>query len=117
MASIVYEREISLGETGARKRAEGNLRDAAHGFATCHSQSGALRLGRGQTREICEKQEKYLKGKVVTFTVQSLILCQYAVDLLTFLELYLKSSKYLKMGKFGPVGAIRQSDFVRVRSI
>ena len=47
-----------------------------------------LPLDRGQTREICEKQEKYLKGKVVTFTVQSLILCQYPVDLLTFLELY-----------------------------
>ena len=29
---------------------------------------------RGQTREICEKQEKYFKGKVVTFPVQSLIL-------------------------------------------
>ena len=42
----------------------------------------------GQTRQICEKQEKYLKGKVVTFTVQSLILCQYPVDLLTFLVLY-----------------------------
>ena len=45
-------------------------------------------LDRGQTREICEKQEKYPKGKVVTFTVQSLILCQYPVDLLNFLELY-----------------------------
>ena len=43
---------------------------------------------RGQTREVCEKQEKCLKGEVVTFTVQSLILCQYPVDLLTFLELY-----------------------------
>ena len=43
---------------------------------------------RGQTREICEKQEKYFKGKVVTFTVQSLILNQYPVDLLTILELY-----------------------------
>ena len=45
-------------------------------------------VDRGQTTEICEKQEKYLKGKVVTFTVKSLILCQYPVDLLTFLELY-----------------------------
>ena len=43
---------------------------------------------RGQTREICEKQEKYRKGKAVTFTVQSFILYQYPVDLLTFLELY-----------------------------
>ena len=47
----------------------------------------AEEFDRGQTREICEKQEKYLKGKAVTFTVQSLILCQYPVDLLTFLEL------------------------------
>ena len=66
---------------------------------------------------ICEKQEKYFKAKVAIFTVQSLILNQYPVDLLTFLELYLKSSKYLKLGKFGLVGAICQSSFVRVRSI
>ena len=45
-------------------------------------------LDRGQTGEICEKQEKYSKGKVVTFTVQSLILYQYSVDVLTFFELY-----------------------------
>ena len=45
-------------------------------------------LDRGQSREICEKQEKYFKGKVVTFTVHSLILNQYPVDLLTFFELY-----------------------------
>ena len=31
-------------------------------------------VDRGQTREICEKQEKYFKGKVATFTIQSLIL-------------------------------------------
>ena len=43
---------------------------------------------RSQTREICKKQENYFKGKVVTFTVQSLLLYQYLVDLLTFLELY-----------------------------
>ena len=43
---------------------------------------------RGQTREICEKQENYFKGKVVTFTVQSLLLYQYPAELLTFLELY-----------------------------
>ena len=42
----------------------------------------------GQKREICEKQEKTLKGKVVTFPVQSLVLYQYPPDLLTFLELY-----------------------------
>ena len=47
-----------------------------------------LLLDRGQTREICEKQEKYFKGKVVTLTVHSLILYQYPVDLLTFFELY-----------------------------
>ena len=47
-----------------------------------------LALDRGQTREICQKQEKYFKGKVVIFTVQSLILCQYAVGLPTYLELY-----------------------------
>ena len=45
-------------------------------------------VDRGQTKEICEKQEKYCKGKVVTFTVQNLILYQYPVDLRTFLELY-----------------------------
>ena len=45
-------------------------------------------LDRGQTRETCEKQEKYFKGKVVISTVRSLILRQYPVDLLTFLELY-----------------------------
>ena len=45
-------------------------------------------VDRGQMREICEKQEKYFKGKVVTFTVQSLILYQYPVDLLIVLELY-----------------------------
>ena len=46
------------------------------------------RLDRGQTREICEKQEKYFKGKVFTFTVKTLILYQYPVDSLTFWELY-----------------------------
>ena len=45
-------------------------------------------LDRGQTKEVCEKQGKYFKGKVVTFTVQSLILYQYPVDLQTFFELY-----------------------------
>ena len=45
-------------------------------------------VDRGQTREICEKQEKYFRGKDVTFTVQTLILYQYPVDLLTVLELY-----------------------------
>ena len=38
------------------------------------------------------------------------------MDLLTFLKLYSKSSKYLKTGKFGLVGAICQGNFVRVRS-
>ena len=71
----------------------------------------------GQTREICEKQEKYVTGKVLTFIVQSLILYQYPVDLLTFLELYYKSSKHLKMGKFRLVDDICQSNFVRVQSI
>ena len=33
-------------------------------------------------------QENDFKGKLVTFTVQSLILYQYPVDLLSFLELY-----------------------------
>ena len=49
---------------------------------------GLCNLDRGQTKEICEKQEKYFKGKVVIFTVQSLILYQYPVSLLTYLELY-----------------------------
>ena len=44
------------------------------------------------------KSEKYFKGKAVNFTVQRLIFFQYPVDLQTFLELYLKRSKYLKMG-------------------
>ena len=48
----------------------------------------SLLLDRGQTREICEKQEKYFKGKVVTLTVHSLMHYQYPVDLLTFFELY-----------------------------
>ena len=48
----------------------------------CVTEHANSKFDRGQTREICEKQEKYFKGKVVTFTVQ-------------------KSSKYLKMGKFG----------------
>ena len=74
-------------------------------------------LHRGHTREICEKQEKYFKGKVVTFTVQSLILYQYPVDLLTFLEVYQESSKYFKMGIFVLVDAVCRSKFVRVRRI
>ena len=41
------------------------------------------------------KKNHGLKGKVVTFTVQSLILHQYPVDLLTVLELYYKSSNYI----------------------
>ena len=45
-------------------------------------------VDRGQTRETCEKQEKYFKGKVATFTVQSLLLYQYPADSLTCLELY-----------------------------
>ena len=62
------------------------------------------KVDRGQTREICQKQENYFKGKVVTFTVQSLLLCQCLVDLLTFLKL-----EYLKMGKFGLADAICDS--------
>ena len=41
-----------------------------------------------EREKFANKQEKYFKGKVFTFTVQSLILYQYPVDLLTFLELY-----------------------------
>ena len=48
----------------------------------------AMALDRGQTREICEKRENYCKGKVATFTVQSLTLHQYTVDFLTYLEFY-----------------------------
>ena len=62
--------------------------------------------------EICQKankqtkkQEKYFKGKVVIFTVQSLTLV-----LLTFLELHLKSFKGLIMGKFGLACAICHSN-------
>ena len=47
----------------------------------------------GQTRKLCEKQEikkKYFKRKVVIiFTVQSVTLYQYPVDLLNFLKLYM----------------------------
>ena len=35
-----------------------------------------------------EKTRKTLKGKVVIFAVQSLVLYQYPVDLLAYLELY-----------------------------
>ena len=48
------------------------------------------------------------KGKVVIFTVQSLILHR-PVDLATSVELYFKSSKYLEMGKFGLVEAMHLS--------
>ena len=51
------------------------------------------------------------KGKAVCFAVHSLILYQYPIDLLTFLELYLESSKYFK-GKFRLAGTICQSNFV-----
>ena len=47
-----------------------------------------LAIDRGQTREICKKQEQYFKGKVVTLAIQRLILKQYPVDLQTFFELY-----------------------------
>ena len=50
------------------------------------SGEAARKVDCGQTREICEKQEKYLKGNVFTFTVKCLILYQYPVDLLTFLN-------------------------------
>ena len=49
-------------------------------------------IDRGQTREIGEKQEKYFKGKAVTFAVQRLIFFEYPVDLLTFFELNFKLS-------------------------
>ena len=78
-------------------------------FCTLTREILTLLFDRGQTREMCEKQEKYFKGKVVTFTVQSLILHQYLVDLLTCWNFTKKSSKYLKMGKFGLVDAISQS--------
>ena len=74
-------------------------------------------LDRGQTRETCEKQEKYFKGKVVISTVRSLILRQYPVDLLTFFNFTKKVVSIFKMGKFRLVDAICQSNFMRVRSI
>ena len=70
----------------------------SHHFDLIFKPAPSPTLERRQTREICEKQEKYFKGKVYTFTAQTLTLYQYIADLLTFLELYLKSSKYLKMG-------------------
>ena len=78
------------------------------------SYSSVSYLTRSQTREICEKQEKYFERKVAIFTVQSVILKQYPVDLLTYMELYWKSSRYFKMGKFGLDSG---GHFVRVRSI
>ena len=51
---------------------------------------------RGQTREICKKQGKYFKEKVVIFTVKSLILYQYPVDLPTFFGTSLKQFKVFK---------------------
>ena len=48
----------------------------------------SLDRGTGQTREIKKnKKIKYLKGKVVSFPIQSLIIYQYPFDLLTFSEL------------------------------
>ena len=67
-------------------------------FTVRHSETHPV-LDCSQTREICEKREECFKVDVVVFTVQSLILYQYPVDVLTFLELYFKSSNYLKMGK------------------
>ena len=51
------------------------------------------------------------KGRLSYFSVQMLALYQYPVDLLTFLQLYLKSSTYLKMGKFRLDRAICQGNF------
>ena len=56
-------------------------------------------LDRGQTRGNCEKQEKCFKRKVAIFTVQKGHFTSDPVHLLTFLELYLKRSEYLKVGK------------------
>ena len=40
----------------------------------CSAYRPISEVDRGQTREICEKQENYFRGKVVTCTVQSLLL-------------------------------------------
>ena len=62
-------------------------------------------------REKFAKNEKNtLKEDLSLFTIQSLILYQYLADLL-------KSYKYLKMGEFGLVGNICQSNFVRLWNI
>ena len=76
-------------------------------------------VDRGQTREICEKQEKYFKAKAVILYCSKFdtFNYQYPVLLLTVLEIYLKSSTYLKMRNFGLIGAICQGNFVRLRSI
>ena len=58
--------------------------EAARRMGRSRFLAASPRFDRGQTSEICEKQEKYFKGKVVTFTVQSLILNQYPVDLISF---------------------------------
>ena len=47
-----------------------------------------------------------MKKKNKNTTSKERLFNQYPVDLLNFLEAYLESSKYLKMGKFVPVGAI-----------
>ena len=90
----------TLHHTDALHRITPNGHTLPHGLTTPHHTAlhhTVPHLDRGQTRQMCEKQEKYFKGKVVIFSVQSLILYQYAADLPTFLELYSKSSKYLKI--------------------
>ena len=87
----------------------------------CGIKINQLCLDRGQTREICEikKKKKKMKntsrkGTVVIFTLQSFILFQHRFDLPDFWNF--TSSKYLKMGKFGLVGAICQSNLLQLRS-
>ena len=63
-----------------RKRGQGNgEKYHLHSWVQCDG---------GQTREIYEKLENYFKGKVFIFAIQSMILKQYPVNLVTYLELY-----------------------------
>ena len=80
-------------ERGKQEYPEKNLSEKGENQQQSQPAYDARSLDGGQTREICEKREKYSKGKVVTLTLQSLVLYQYPVDLLTCFDLYYKSSK------------------------
>ena len=67
--------------------ADDDLDPDEHFVCACDYDGWIARLPRSNERNL-QKQEQYFKGKVVTFPIQSLILYQYPVGLLTFFELY-----------------------------